>query len=212
MKYQLIGTILIAAFMISCGWTASSQRQKADSTPPAIANAETVPTNSGDKWQPANFKGIRIGTDSRAMARKLFGKPTWSGKPEDYDENDPEIWENYAGVDEFHKDITVMSSAKTGVIRMIVSHHKNLSVEDAIRRLGDDYKTSKYSLCREKTGKPATDAEDESFILVEDPKGSIEYIEYRNKGIIVKTDDSGKKVNDIEYTSDPIAFERSSCE
>ena len=148
-------------------------------TPPQNLTHAAIPekTTNQRPWRSAVFKGIKIGKDTREMARAKFGKPTWSGDPQGQDGQFPEIWDNYENIDDLHKKITVMSSQKDGTVLAIVSSQGSLSVEAALRIFGDDYVRINYSPI------PSTEIS-ESIEMVEDPEGLTTQIEYRGAGII----------------------------
>ncbi len=162
--------------------------------------------NDIDQWKPAVFKGIKVGVDSREFALKAFGKPIWSGEPEDQNKQNPEIWDNFNNVDDFHKSITVMSSIKDGKILMIESHQKNITLDDVIRLLGDDYKKTSYSIIVCDKTKPESDELIESF-----SDSDLNFIEYRNQGIVLLMDSSQKTVHDIQHSSNPIVTTKTPC-
>lgn len=207
MKYKLPVIIVLIIHTLSCNWALSNQKGGNILIPPANSDKSLMAEETKkdtEKWKPAIFKGIQVGKDSRDLARKKFGKPTWSGEPEDQNKKHPEIWDNYENVDELHKNITVMSSLKDGTILAIESHQDNLTVEEAMKIFGDDYKKTSYEFipCTLKDG----DGE-----IIEATSGSFTFIEYRSKGIVLRTDSSQKEVHDIEYRSGPIGVQEPPC-
>jgi hypothetical protein len=201
MKFFQLFLIAIAIELSGCASASPLQEIPKASDSPMKSTPPVVFEKTKEKkpWRSAVFKGIRIGQDSRKLAKAKFGKPSWSGEPQGQDEEFPEIWDNYENIDELHKKITVMSSQKDGTILAIVSDHvsdkKYLSVEEALKIFGDDYERTNYSPV------PSTEPS-ESVEVVEDPEGSITRIEYRGDGIVLVLDSTKKLVHYIEYISE----------
>ena len=162
-----------------------------------------------DKWQPAIFKGLKIGESSRSDALKILGKPgsstvsDYNDSPVGSDREDFEVIDKYANFG-FYGELTVIYSKKSEVISEIVSYPKNLKVEEAIKYFGENYKKTQYDFveCPGDAG---------SSRIYESENGGFKYIEYRSKGIAIKIDDSEKQVEDISFVSQPIGLNSPDC-
>lgn len=177
---------------------------RSESFPVEVVTPTATPTPS-DKWGPAIFEGIRVGEDDRSVAIKILGKPFGSGPPEDQDPEKPEIWDEFRINGDVHDRVTVMSLEKTGRIIMIISHPKELTIDKAKAIFGQDYEINRYSIvpCED-------DPSDGPLQLSTD--GEFKFVEYREKGIAITLDYSGKLVQDIEYRSEPIGASKAHCD
>jgi hypothetical protein len=159
------------------------------------------------EWHAANYRGLVMGQATRIDMLRVLGAPQDSGPPgqQATDASDPEEWNEYEGSGELPGKLTVVVNKRSGVILGIDFYPENLSKEEAIKHLGNDYVITRYDFdsCLSKDG-------GESAPLYESPNGEVEVIEYRKRGIAVGVNYQGR-VNQIQYVSKPIGAPSSKC-
>lgn len=204
----LIHIIYLHFGLLVVGCSSNPQLAAENSSSKAMSVGEPTlspePKETDGAWRAAEFKSVRVGTDTRDKALKIFGKSIWSGDPpqEDpdaQDETDPEIWDQFEGADEMYSRITVMSTKKDGKILLIEAQVPNLPLDVVLRRFGNNYQRKEYGyiLCVE--GDP------KSAILVEKPgSGDIFHYEYPDLGISVSADGKERVVTSVEYRYFPL--------
>jgi hypothetical protein len=147
------------------------------------------------QWHPAVYRGLTIGRSTRDDVIRVLGLPKWSevfndGVPE------PEEWMHYQGLGEFPGELVFCLIQKDGVVHRLILHPTKLSKDDAIKHFGENYKLTRYELCK--------GFEDEdSAPVYETPTGQFLRIEYRAKGISLAINDKNE-VTYISYVSEPI--------
>lgn len=156
-------------------------------------------------WQPASYQGLIIGKSTQADMLRILGKPHWSGAPAEQEKNDPnpEVWNDYRKAAEFSGTLTVMVDQKSNVISGIDLYPENLTKDDAINYFGGNYILTRYDF--EKCL-----GNDESGPMFESKSGAVIYIEYRERGIAVNINESGK-VNHISYLKEALGTASSRC-
>lgn len=160
------------------------------------------------QWRAANFKTIKVGSDSRAKALTVLGEPIWSGTP--FDESGEAdvkelIRDEFYVKDGFHTRVAVTSNRKSGLVILIEGSVSRIPIENVLERFGSNYQRKTYALI-------LCDSEDpNSEMLVEkdDTYSSIYYI-YPDLGIVIPTSYDAF-VNTIEYRSEPLVTENQSC-
>lgn len=157
------------------------------------------------EWHVATYQGLKMGESTRADAVRSLGKPQRKDAPADQAKNDPnpEEWYIYENLREFPGTATVFIDKKSGVITGIELYPTNLTKQAAIKHFGDDYIVTRYNFDECQGG-------EESAPLYESPKGEIEMIEYRDRGIAIAYN-YRNEVDHISYVSKPIGAAASKC-
>lgn len=174
-----------------------------------VTSATPLAKPIDNKWQPAIFKGLRVGRDVRSEAIKVLGKPDSSvvsdqnDLPLNSELSEAETLDTYKNTD-FYGETTIISSRKNNIILEVMVQPKNLSVDEAIQIFGKDYQKTRYDFleCPGDAG---------SSFIYESKKGIFEYVEFRSKGIALKADESGRRVEDIRFVSQPIGVSFRKC-
>lgn len=148
------------------------------------------------KWQAATYRGLMMGRSTRADMIRVLGEPKWS-ELFDEDKSKPECWYHYDSGGEFPGEVVFNVDKSTGVILKMILHPKDLSLKEAIKRLGGSYVATRYEFCQ------GFD-EEESAPLYENPSGQFRYIEYRKRGMALSIGNNDK-VDFIVYLSEQIA-------
>ena len=168
---------------------------------------ETTNTPNLSSWKPATFKGLTIGVNTRQELQKLLGAPLSTYDPIDLPKQSlvTDINEEFYYSGEIRGKLVASSSKKSGVLSGISIYPEDLSLEQLIRLYGKDYVVTRYNFveCPNDQG---------SSLIKEDPKGGVEYIEYRSKGLVIDVDYTGKKVNSLEFVSGAIGVTNYRCQ
>lgn len=167
--------------------------------------AKLAAQGNSNRWRAASYLGLTIGTSTRADVLRVLGEPARKDTPVDQaeDEPHPEVWYVYQGIGEFPGELTAVIDERSGVVLRLDLSPQNLSRDEAIRHFGKNYIVTRYDF-DECLGN------EESAPLYESPSGSIISIEYRQRGIAVAVDETGR-VNTISYVSKPIGARQSKC-
>jgi hypothetical protein len=161
---------------------------------PAPMPGQTPKPSAQEKrkeWQPATFKGLTVGTATRADVLKTFGTPLRQDISEG-DDDISEVWYIYKDVGDFPGQFTVAIDTRTDrVAAMTLVFQEEVKQETVLSRLGKDYEIVHYDEC------PGFD-DSESGPVYESNKGNGVFIEYRSRGIAVMPAGDGT-VYDIRY-------------
>lgn len=158
-------------------------------------------------WRPATYRGLTIGKSTRADMLRILGKPLSSGPSADQDPPKPIIWNDYGMIKgELPGRLAVEVDSRNDRIVSISIAPEQVSKEDAIRYFGKEYLLMGYEFC------PSQSLDADVGLVYEDPKSSsIDYLEYRSRGIAIHLDYQGN-VNAIYYFDEPIGLaSKSEC-
>ncbi len=157
------------------------------------------------EWRAGTYRGLTIGKSTRPDMLRVLGQPIWSGQPGDQakDEPNPEIWNEYGSIQEFLGKLTVVVDKRSNIIMRIDLYPKNMPKEEAVKRFGYDYISTRYDFdqCL---------GNEESAPLYESPNGPITEIEYRKRGIAIGVDNNGW-VKQISYVNKPLGATSAKC-
>jgi hypothetical protein len=209
MKTLFLQITIVAISFSSCTSIESSNIINKNDNKNIIDTFSPTPKILDNKWQRAIFEGLKIGVSSRSDALKTLGKPNsstisdYNDKPEGSDREDFELMDKYENFG-FYGELTIIYSKKNETIIEIVSYPNNVTVEEAIKHFGENYKRTQYNFmeCPGDVG---------SSRIYESKNGEFKYIEYRSKGIAIKIDDSEKEVENISFVSQPIGMNSADC-
>lgn len=172
------------------------------------ALAPQAPAQSAkDTWMPADFQGIKLGSHTRQEAIAILGTPELSSEADANDlpegEEPGDLLDSWSNVD-IYREVTVISSKDTGKVTEIVAIPKFLSVAQANRRFGTDFVRTRYEMleCPGDAG---------SSLIYESKTGSLEFVEYRSKGIALTLDARGRRIEEVRFVSRPIGLETGVC-
>jgi len=152
-------------------------------------------------WRPATYRGLTIGRSTRTDMLRILGRPLSSGPSADQDPPAPIIWNDYGMIKgELSGQLAVEVNSRNDLIVSISISPEHMSKEDAIRYFGNDYLLMGYEFC------PDQSPDADGGLVYEDPKSSsIDYLEYRSRGIAIHLDYQGN-VNAIYYVDEPIGL------
>ena len=164
---------------------------------PQRADADCKP-NRG--WCTGTYRGLTVGKSTRANMLRVLGKPLSSGFSADQDEPKYIIWHDYGKITgDLSGTLGVETDKRTDKIVSISISPDDMTKEDAIKYLGQDYKVMGYEFCE--------GFEDETAVPVyESPKSTqLNYIEYRARGISISID-YRRRVNEINFVAEPMGL------
>lgn len=179
-------------------WACSSQGQLTKPT----AAANQVQAQTSNDWKPATFKGLTVGKSLESDVISTLGKPISVSKATD-DGDAPRNTSSssssivYRYNEGFDGDLVFEISKQSRVVNSAILYPEHLTLSHILSMYGDDYVKTRYEIleCPGDAGA--------SFIR-ESPSGSLQFLEYRSKGIVVDEDDSTGSVRSIEFVSGPI--------
>ena len=139
-------------------------------------------------WRAATYRGLTVGKSTRADMLRVLGKPLSSVPTAD--PGDPQLTtlNDYGAVTgDLPGGLAVEVSSRNNRIVNITLSTDGISVEEAVKHFGSDYRKVSYSFCGENIG------DEESGLLYEDPNSTrITYLEFRSKGVAAFLKDTGK--------------------
>ena len=94
------------------------------------------------KWQAGEYCGLIIGKSTKDEVRKKFGKPVWSGKPEEKliaAEHEGEIWYEYVNVGGLKGRTTIVVGARSEIVKAVILYPEKMMQTQAIRLYGSEY-------------------------------------------------------------------------
>ena len=96
------------------------------------------------KWHAPTYHGLKLGRSKKADVERAFGKPAWSGHPEDEKDNPVAslLSYEYENVGGFEGRTVVIMDKRTGVVRDILLYppdRKPLPLKLVIEKFGKDY-------------------------------------------------------------------------
>jgi hypothetical protein len=149
------------------------------------------------KWHVPTYQGLRLGKAKRVDVERTFGKPAWSGHPEDEYDNPVEnmLSYEYENVGGFEGRTVIWMKARTGVVTDIIlypPYQKPLPSKGVLEKLGADYIERESAL-----GPCPTAKEVRKFNRMKRREYPI-FLVYPRKGMYVAVDANGN-VQDISY-------------
>lgn len=201
MKTSILCVLLYLTFTtIACQSSASQRLAKEEQKPEATPVKQQEST--GRQWQPATYRGLRMGQATRADMLRVFGKPR---EVIEFDENMPTAGTNffYRADGDIAGEVVVAVDKRTDKVFSIELRPKSLSKEGAIRYFGDNYIVTRYAFdecLRIGDGAP----------MYESQSGNLVNTEYRERGIAIVVNSEGM-VDYIMYVSEPIGARSSKC-
>lgn len=114
------------------------------------------------EWHPSAYLGLALGKSKKADVERAFGKPAWSGHPEDELDNPVKglLSYEYENVGGFEGRTVVIMNGRTGVVEGIslyVSQQRPLPLAKALEQYGSDYVERESALGPCPTTKKARD-------------------------------------------------------
>lgn len=155
------------------------------------------PGQDSRKWSAAVYDHLVVGESSRNAVLKQLGKPDWVGQEAD------------TGLPVMHFTVsdpvpgTLVVHTRHGILGGLALYpKKELTKADIVHMFGSHNLMTRYSSddCLTEGG---------SAPIYEDPKGSLEQLEYRSRGIAVAV--HGDEVEVIEFVGKPFYPTRSHC-
>jgi hypothetical protein len=167
--------------------------------PPAHFIQTAPDKNRG--WRPGTYRGLTVGKSTRADMLRILGNPLSSGPSADQDPPRPIIWNDYGTISgELSGRLAVEFDSRNDRLVGITISPEQMTKDDAIRHFGSDYLLMGYEFCPDE----APDAD--VGVVYEAPKSSsLDYIEYRSRGIAIHLDSQGN-VNAIYYVDKPLGL------
>jgi hypothetical protein len=152
-------------------------------------------------WSAGVYRGLIIGTSTRADMLRVLGKPLSSGPTEGQGPPKPIIWNDYGMIKgEISGQLAVEVDSRTNRIVTISISPEKMSKEEAIKYFGNDYVLIDYEFC------PGQSLDADVGLVYENPRGTeIDYLEYRSRGIAIHLDYQGN-VNGIYYLDKPLGL------
>ena len=103
-----------------------------------------VASAQAHKWRAPTYQGLTLGKSKRADVERAFGRPVWSGHPEDGLDNPMENFLSYEydDVGGFEGRTVVIMGRRSGVVEVIYlypPYQHPLSRSVAVERYGGDY-------------------------------------------------------------------------
>jgi hypothetical protein len=149
------------------------------------------------RFVPASYFGVRIGKATIADVTKRFGTAT-----DTYQDNYGITWLYYRDIGPVPGKVEVQADSKSKVIRIITISPERLSLENAKKVFGSDFKVVRYApdTCLDFGGDGP---------IYESANGPLEFIEYRSIGVVLERD-AGRVIR-IEYRSEAPGPKESQC-
>lgn len=101
------------------------------------------------KWHIPTYQGLTLGKSMKIDVERRFGKPIWSGAPEEKLTDDPsedELLYEYENVGGVKGRTTVVLGERTGVVKAIDIYPQQLSMKKVIEQYGKEYIERESSL------------------------------------------------------------------
>lgn len=177
-----LGVFCVAIIAVLAGTPATTGALAAQSGAPA-------PARKQQPWRAGVVKGLTVGVSTREDMLRLLGPPTSQWVYDGMVEGDPRSVTHFIYKDaaELPGDLSVDVVTGTGRITAVAIEPDVLTLERAIEHFGSDYVRTEYEWC--------PGGSDDVWILdgpiYESPDGSLEYIEYRERGIAILVGYSG---------------------
>jgi hypothetical protein len=152
-----------------------------------------------DEFKAGQFQGLALGKATIEAAIARFGEPT-----DTFDDGRGGYWIYYQDIGPVPGRVEIIGDSMTRLIETVVVYpSKKLSVQDAEKRLGPDFKLIHYNFdeCLGDGGEAP---------IYESPKGSLAFSVSSALGIALKV--GHEKVDFIEYLSKPLGSKTSRCQ
>jgi hypothetical protein len=172
----------------------------------AVVAPTGVGSDAAESWKSAVIEGLRVGDATRAEVLEKFGDPSRIEiYPETQTGGSPIEWLIYdKPIDRrFHGHATVWIDGQTGTVTRVTITPEGLSRARLIEELGPEFQMTRYRFCEEL-------GDWESAPIIEDPSGSLEFMEYRQLGISVQFNWRGD-VQQLRFLSSGIGITTESC-
>jgi hypothetical protein len=100
--------------------------------------------------------------------------------------------------------VEIPADKKSQLVWYVSIRRNNLSLDDAKKLLGDDYRIIRYNF-------DSCLGDSEASPIYEDENGSLEFIVYASKGIVIHFQPRTNLVDEIDYESKPPGPKQSKC-
>ena len=145
-----------------------------------------------------------MGKSKRAEMLRALGAPRWSQTtPGESAEESGEEWHHYEKAGEIAGTMNVVVDQQSGIIKAVIIYPQRITKQEAILHFGRDFIVTRYDF------DPCPEGED-SEPMYESPKGPVEVVEYRSRGIAISVG-YNDLVTKISYVAGPIGATRPRC-
>ena len=149
------------------------------------------------RWRAPTYHGLVLGKSKKVDVARTFGKPVWSGHPEDELDNPVEslLSYEYESVGGFEGRTVVVMNGRTGVVESIslsVPYQMPLPLSKALEKYGRDYIERESAL-----GPCPTDKEIRNFKRPAEREYPI-FLVYPHKGMYISVE-RDNNVREIVY-------------
>lgn len=197
---------IIMVYMVSCSSGISLQNERQVQVESEVVK-RTIPTLSPpprQEWQVATFRGLKMGKARIDDLRKVFGEPLEIVDLNSVG-NKNDILYRYDSKEKIIGKMVAWVNKKTQTIVSIELRPDSMSKREVLDYFGKDYIITKYNF------KDCPGETFDSAPMYESPNGTVENVEYRDKGVAIAIFDDNDMVQHILYLSEPFGSESSKC-
>lgn len=165
----------------------------------ALGQAQLLKDGRAEVRARVVYRGLVIGKARSEDLIKIVGRPS---RIEAFPKENEEAYVYLDRADEVELIARIKTPSR--IIYQIEHYPQNLNISEAEKIYGTRYRKATYDFdeCLGEGG---------SAPLFESPRGSIEFLEYRDKGIFLRLEGSGPKVEEVRYSSEPPGRPKSQC-
>ncbi len=196
-------------FLLSCSSETSLQNTGSFEVRNKVIDKKTPVddklASTSDRWQVADFRGLKMGKATVSDMRKVLGEPLETADLDSVGDKDSVVY-HYASKEEIIGKIVVWVDKKTQTIQTIEIRPDSMSKKEVLEFFGENYVITKYVM-KKCPGDPF-----DAGTLFEAPDGNIEVIEYRDKGIAIDLFTDNNEVQSISYISEPLGSKAKNCQ
>jgi hypothetical protein len=149
-----------------------------------------------ENFRPAVFAGLTIGKSTLKDAQQKLGKPA------DTSQDKSGTYWVYDDIGAVPGMVELAAPAGSQVISYVTLYPKDLSINDAQKLFGTDFRVIRYA------SEPCL-GDGEAGPLYESPTGASEFIVYARRGLALIR--AGNRITQIQYRGQPIGSKQSRC-
>ncbi len=153
------------------------------------------------RWKAAEFKSLTLGKSKSTDMLKALGNPV--DKEVFRNRDGTIVWYHYNNIEGVQGKVTIQVNQHSKVITNVFVYPDELSKEQAISTFGNNYLITNYEF-------DTCLGDGDSAPLYESPKGSLKFIEYREKGMSLSLD-YREQITYIQYSIGSIGSKWSKC-
>jgi len=107
-----------------------------------INNTTGASSSAQGEWHTPTYNGLILGQSTKSDVERIFGKPIWSGLPEEelIDDDEDELLYEYKNVGNVIGQLTVVLGARSKLVKAVdIYPQQSITIRQIVEQYGDKY-------------------------------------------------------------------------